>query len=825
MMKQIFKVEGISCAACVNRIEKAVNSLDGIKKGSVNFSNKTLLTEFDESKISIEQIKNKVKNAGYEAIEIENYSSKDSLKRLNELKKRLILSLIFTLPLLIISMGSMAGLKLPAIIDHMKNPMGFALIQVILSIPVMIVGYKFYISGIKNLFKLSPNMDSLVSIGTLSAFIYGLYSLSRIMAGDHSYAMNLYFESVAVILTLVTLGKFMEEKSVGKTSQAIEKLVGLTPDKATVLINGEEKEVLLSEVKVGDTVVIKPGSRLPVDGKIIFGQSSIDESMLTGESIPNFKKEGDSVVAGSINKSGYFRYEVTKVGDDTTLSQIIKLVEEAQGSKVPIAKLADKVAGVFVPTVIALAIIAFLFWFIKGEEISFCLTIFVSVLVIACPCALGLATPTAIIVSMGKSASNGILFKNGEALEILSNVDTVVFDKTGTITKGELSITDIVSFCDMSEDELLTLAASGEKNSEHPLSNIIVKTASDKGFKLYEINNFDSIQGKGIKFVYNGEKILIGNKRLLEENNLELSGERKEKSDKILSEGKTAMYVFNENKLLGIIAVLDTIKDDSKQAMEILKTLNIDTFMISGDNEMTAKAIAKEVGIANVMAEVLPEDKANEVNKLQQKGKKVAMVGDGINDAPALAKADVGVAIGNGSDIAIESADVVLIKDSLLDMASAISLSRATLKNIKMNLFWAFGYNTLGIPVAMGLLHLFGGPLLNPMIAALAMSFSSVSVVTNALRLRKFKPYKISYENKKNNENEENMNMDKQIIIDGMMCMHCVSTVQKVLSNLKGVSEVNVDLDKKTAFVKGDFDENEAKEAIKNAGYEVVEIK
>ena len=731
-----FKIEGMHCASCAAKLEKAMNKLGGVETASVNIATEKLSISIDEDKIGYLDIKNGVESVGFKLIDRQE-KEEEVVDVSKPLFKRFIISACFAIPLLIISMGHMVGLHLPEFIDPMVNPLNFAIVQLILTLPVMIVGYKFYKSGIKNLFTLSPNMDSLISIGTLAAFLYGIFAIYKIAEGDSNYAMHLYFESVAVILTLITLGKYLEAVSKGKTSQAIKALMGLAPKNATVLKDGKEVIVPIEEVKVGDIVIVKPGEKLPVDGEVIEGTTSIDESMLTGESIPVEKKIGSEVIAASINKTGYIKCKATKVGKDTTLSQIVKLVEDAQGTKAPIAKLADVISAYFVPIVISLAVISSIAWFIAGEDTIFSLTIFISVLVIACPCALGLATPTAIMVGTGKGAENGVLIKSGEALESTYKLNTIVFDKTGTITEGKPKVTDIITN-KIDKDEILVLAASAEKGSEHPLGAAIVEAALEKNLTLKDISEFNSITGQGIKVNIDGKLIFIGNKKLMTENAIELSNSQ-EIIDKLANEGKTPMYIAIDKKLEGIIAVADTVKASSKKAIEALHEMGIKVAMITGDNKKTANAIAKQVGIDVVLAEVMPEDKANEVKKLQVGDNKVGMVGDGINDAPALVQADIGIAIGSGTDVAIESADIVLMRSDLLDVVSAIKLSRATIKNIKQNLFWAFGYNVLGIPVAMGVLHIFGGPLLNPMIAALAMSFSSVSVLLNALRLKNFK--------------------------------------------------------------------------------------
>ena len=738
-----YKIEGMTCSACASRVEKVTNKMPGVENAVVNFATEKLSVSYDADSVSFGDIKSKVEKAGYKLIREDEQKVEEKKKKLDEKGKllwRLILSLIFAVPLLTITMGHMVGMPLPKIIDPMMNPLNFAIIQLVLTIPVMIIGYKFYYIGYKNLFKLSPNMDSLIAIGTSAAFIYSLYGTYKIYTGDGSYAMSLYYEAAVTILALITLGKYLEAISKGKTSQAIKKLMGLAPKTATIVRDGKELVIPIDEVIVGDIVIVKPGEKLPVDGEVIEGATAVDEAMLTGESIPVEKTVGSKVIGASINKTGFIKYKATKVGKDTALSQIIKLVEDAQGSKAPIAKMADIIASYFVPIVIGLAILASIGWLIAGESGVFALTIFISVLVIACPCALGLATPTAIMVGTGKGAEYGVLIKGGEALEVTHQIDTIVFDKTGTITEGKPVVTDIITTT-ISEDELLSIAASSEKGSEHPLGEAIVKGAEERNIKFKEISNFKAIPGHGIQVEIEGKVILLGNKKLMTENSIEI-GDLGVKSDKLANEGKTPMYIAINNKLEGIIAVADTVKPSSKEAIENLHKMGLKVAMITGDNKKTADAIAKQVGIDIVLAEVLPEDKANEVKKLQEKGSKVAMVGDGINDAPALAQADIGIAIGTGTDVAIESANIVLMKGDLKDVATAIKLSKATIRNIKQNLFWAFGYNVLGIPVAMGVLHIFGGPLLNPMIGAAAMSLSSVSVLTNALRLRGFNPNK-----------------------------------------------------------------------------------
>lgn len=734
-----FKVEGMTCSACANRVERVTQKIEGVELAVVNFATEKLTIKLDADVASYGQVKAAVEKAGFQLVSEED-TIKGEEKKHDEASKlliRFIISLIFAVPLLIISMGHMVGMPLPHLIDPMMNPFNFGIVQLILTLPVVMAGYKFYQVGIKNLIQLSPNMDSLIAIGTLTAFFYSVFGIYKITQGDASYAMHLYFESAAVILTLITLGKYLEAVSKGKTSQAIKALMGLAPKTATIERNGRELEVPIEEVVVGDLVLVKPGEKLPVDGEVIEGSTAIDESMLTGESIPVEKTVGSLVIGASINKTGFIKYKATKVGRDTALSQIVKLVEDAQGSKAPIAKMADIISAYFVPIVIGLAILSSVAWLLAGETGVFALSIFISVLVIACPCALGLATPTAIMVGTGKGAEYGVLIKGGEALETTHKLSTLIFDKTGTITEGKPKVTDIVT-TNLSEEQLLIYAASAEKGSEHPLGEAIVRAAIDRGYQLCELQSFNAIPGHGIEVGIQGKQMLLGNKKLMIEKTIDVSS-LSETSDQLAYDGKTPMYMAIDGQLAGIIAVADTVKESSKKAIETLHQMGIKVAMITGDNQKTANAIARQVGIDLVLAEVLPADKANEVKKLQETGVKVGMVGDGINDAPALAQADIGIAIGSGTDVAIESADIVLMKSDLMDVSTAIKLSKATIRNIKENLFWAFAYNVLGIPVAMGLLHLFGGPLLNPMIAAAAMSLSSVSVLLNALRLRRFK--------------------------------------------------------------------------------------
>ncbi|NRE25961.1 heavy metal translocating P-type ATPase, partial [Enterococcus faecalis] len=734
-------------ASCAQTIEKAVNQLSGVQQAIVNLATEKLVVSYDDHQVTSAEIIKAVTDAGYQATEevaagaTADQDREKKQKHIAEMWQRFWISAVFTVPLLYIAMGHMVGLPLPDFLNPMTHAMTFAMVQLILTLPVLYVGREFFTVGFKALFKGHPNMFSLVALGTSAAFVYSLYGTVMIFLGDTSFTMALYYESAGVILTLITLGKYFEAVSKGKTSDAIKKLMGLAPKTAHILRDGVEIEVPVDAVQLDDIVIVRPGDKIPVDGVIVSGSSSVDEAMLTGESLPVEKKVGDAVIGASINKNGSFQFKATKVGKETALAQIIQLVEDAQGSKAPIAQLADKISGVFVPIVIGLAVLSGLAWFFLGQESwIFALTITISVLVIACPCALGLATPTAIMVGTGKGAENGVLIKSGDALETTHKIQTIVFDKTGTITEGKPVVTDIlVADSALSEAELLTLAASAEQGSEHPLGEAIVGAAKERQLPLAEGSDFSAIPGHGIRVTVNERVLLLGNIKLMKEEAIELST-FVQQADRLAEEGKTPMFVAKDGSFAGIIAVADTVKDSSQTAIARLHKMGIEAVMITGDNKRTAEAIAKQVGIDRVLSEVLPEDKALEVKKLQAEGKKVAMVGDGINDAPALAQADVGIAIGSGTDVAMESADIVLMRSDLMDVPTAVELSKATIKNIKENLFWAFAYNTLGIPVAMGVLHLFGGPLLSPMIAAAAMSFSSVSVLLNALRLKGFKP-------------------------------------------------------------------------------------
>ena len=744
---QTFAIEGMTCASCAQTIEKAVGKLSGVDKASVNLATEKMQVSYNPSAISVSDVTGAVSNSGYAAV-LETTDTQDNSraekrekkeKRMKQLSNRFGISIIFTIPVLIISMGPMVGMPLPNIVDPMINAFNFSLLQLILTLPIMVVSWEYFQKGFKTLFKGHPNMDSLIALGTASAFVYSLAATIRTGLGYGNFSDLLYYEVTGVILTLHTLGLFLEERSKGQMSSAIEKLVNLAPKTARVIRNGVEQEITVDEVALGDVIRVRPGESMPVDGVVVEGRTSVDESMLTGESIPVEKESGDEVIGASINKNGSIDYRATRVGSDTTLSQIIKLVEDAQGSKAPIARMADIITGYFVPIVIALAVLAGIAWLIAGQSGIFALSVIITTLVIACPCALGLATPTSIMVGTGKGAEHGVLIKSGEALETTHNLDTIVFDKTGTLTEGKPIVTDILVTPLITKENLLYYAASGETGSEHPLGEAIVQKSKEENMTLAKPDHFEAIPGHGIRVEIEGKDMYIGNRKLMLEQKIDLSSMEKE-SDRLADEGKTPMYLSVDGELAGIIAVADTLKENSMKAVKELRRRGVEVIMITGDNKRTAKAIAKQVGIDSVLSEVLPEDKAEEVKKLQEAGKKVAMVGDGINDAPALAQADVGIAVGSGTDVAIESADIVLMRNDLTAVLTAIDLSHATLRNIKQNLFWAFAYNLVGIPVAMGLLYIFGGPLMSPMFAAVAMSFSSVSVLLNALRLRRFKP-------------------------------------------------------------------------------------
>lgn len=739
--KETFAIEGMTCASCVQTVEKAVSKLTGVAAAPVNLATEKMTVTFDQNQVTTQAIIAAVKAAGYDAkLATGEDSAKDSKEAHTQaMWHRFIGSAVFTIPLLYMAMAEMVGLPLPSFLSHAGHPVAFATVQLLLCVPVLVLGRSFFYTGFKTLAKGHPNMDSLVALGTSAAFLYSLYGTIEVIMGSHQYAMNLYYESAAVILTLITLGKYFEAVSKGNTSAAMQSLLNLAPKKASVVKNGTVQEIPVDQVELDDLIVVRPGEKIPVDGVIVEGVSSVDESMLTGESLPVEKTVGDEVVGASLNKHGSFRFRATKVGNDTALAQIVKLVEEAQGSKAPIAKLADKVAGVFVPIVIALALVSGGLWLFFGQESwVFALTITISVLVIACPCALGLATPTAIMVGTGKGAENGILIKSGDALEMTQKIQTVVLDKTGTITEGKPVVTDVYGYNNWQEADILQYAATAEELSEHPIGQAIVDEAKKRTIAVLTAEQFTAIPGFGLRAVVDGKLLFLGNEALMNQQAID-ADVAKAAAQGLAQDGKTPMFLAVAGQLVGVIAVADTVKKHSRQAIQQLQARGVEVVMLTGDNRQTAQAIAQQVGISRVLSEVLPEDKANEIKKIQQEHKRVAMVGDGINDAPALVQADIGMAIGSGTDVAIESADIVLMKSELLDVEKAIHLSQATMKNIRENLFWAFAYNVLGIPVAMGVLHVFGGPLLNPMIAGAAMSFSSVSVVLNALRLKRLR--------------------------------------------------------------------------------------
>lgn len=886
-MKKIkFDIQGMTCSSCSSHVEKAVKKLDGIRNVNVNLLSNNMSVEYDSNILNNEKIIKAVIEAGYGA-SISSNEENEKIKKIDKtkenlklMKKRLIISICFLIPLMYIAMHHMFykwfGLPIPQVVNNLfkgnENAFIFAFTQFILLIPIIYVNRSYFIIGFSRLFKRTPNMDSLIALGSTAATIYGIFAIYMIGYGlGHNrlelvsrYSMDIYFESAGTILTLITVGKYLETKSKGKTSDAINKLVDLAPKKAIVIRENTEIEVNLEDIIKDDIVVIKPGSSIPVDGIVITGTSSIDQSSITGESIPVEKTVGDTLISGTINKNGYLQMRATKVGEDTTLSQIIKLVEEASNSKAPIAKIADKVSSVFVPTVIVIAIITSIIWIILGKGFEFALTTGIAILVISCPCALGLATPVAIMVGTGKGAENGILIKSAESLETLHLIDTIVLDKTGTITSGKPKVTDIITSQTLVgntdklnnnrikiienknynlkvENELLKIAGSLEQNSEHALADAILEKAKENKVDLVEVKNFSAIPGRGIKGLIEGIEYFGGNLAFMKENSIDVEL-TKEYSENLSKQGKTLIYFSKEKNLIGIIGISDIVKDTSKLAIKEFKNKKLEVVMLTGDNELAATAIGETLGIENIISEVLPQDKEKEVAKLQNKGKRVAFVGDGINDSPALVKADVGLAIGSGTDIAIESADIVLMKDSLLDVNTALELSRAVIKNIKMNLFWAFFYNIIGIPVAAGAFYLNFGLKLNPMIGAAAMSLSSVCVVANALRLRRFKSKnqkakvkKVKLKqsenlntkiglNKQINLKKENKIMEKTILIDGMQCNHCKMTVEKALNSIDGVEKAEVILEEKKAIIicNKEINENEIKKVIDEVGFRII---
>lgn len=737
MTDKTLTIEGMNCASCAAHVEKAAGKVDGISYAAVNLATGLLTVKYDEKKASLNQIMEAVDKAGYKAIDDEK-ERRAIRSETQKLRSRLIWSLIFTVPLLALAMSYMAGAGLPHLISPENNPVVFAVIQLMFATPVLITGRTFYQAGTKTLLRGNPGMDTLVALGTASAYLYSIYATAMIIAGEVHYVHNLYFESAAVILTLITTGRFLEAVSKRRAGSAIRKLLSMTPQLATVRREGREKTVPVSKVVAGDIVIVKPGERFPVDGIVIEGETTADESMLTGESTPVEKSKGSEVTGASINQHGSVIYKATRVGSATTLAQIVRLVEEAQGSKAPIARLADRISGVFVPVVMALALFSGAGWLIVTGDFRMAFTVLISVLIIACPCALGLATPVAVMVGTGRGAGQGILIKSGEALETARKATTIVLDKTGTLTTGKPVVTDVLPAESFSESEIISIAAAAEKRSEHPVARAVTEYASEKHIGLPDPERFTALPGYGVEASAGGMHILAGNSRLMIERKIDISLVKKT-AERLASEGKTVLYVAVKGKCAGIIAVADTLRPGSADSVKQLMSMGLHLVMITGDSEATAMHIAGQAGIEKVIAGVLPGGKADEIRKLKQEGHAVIMVGDGINDSPALASADVGIAIGSGTDVAMETADIVLVRNDLRDVVKTLKLSRATMRNIRQNLFWAFFYNLLGIPVAMGLLHIFGGPLLNPMIAAAAMSLSSLTVVWNALRIRKVK--------------------------------------------------------------------------------------
>lgn len=830
MDKRFFDLTGMTCSACSSRIEKTVGGLEGVREVSVNLLNNRMAVVFDGHALTAEDIARAVREAGYGASVQGSDTARPARSARRDamagqqlaLKRRLIVSILFTLLLCYVSMGSMAGLPMPAFLTGPLHTTAFALTQLVLTLPVLIANFRFFRVGFKTLIAGRPNMDSLIALGSGAAVAFGVYSLCGIvlatwrgdMAAAHQAGMNLYFESAAMILTLITLGKWLEERAKGKTSDAIAKLMNLVPQTARVVREGREQIIPAQEVQVGERVIVKAGESVPVDGVIEEGSACLDESALTGESVPVEKQAGDAVSGATINQSGHFVMCAMRVGEDTTLAQIVKLVDEAASSKAPIARLADRISGVFVPVVIAIALAATAVWLLLGQDVGFAVTIGISVLVISCPCALGLATPTAIMVGVGRAAAHGILFKSAQAIETAGAVKTVVLDKTGTVTEGKPVLTEIMPCAGVTENELLAMMASLEQLSEHPLGQAVVREAHSRKLKLKQVRDFRQTPGIGIGGTIDNGTCLAGNIRLLEHMGI-WSDEFREA---LAAQGKTILYFILNGELLGRVAVADVIKPHSRRAVHELESMGLGVVMLTGDHARTAAAIADQAGIRQVIAEVLPQDKEARVRELQEQGGKVAMVGDGINDAPALARADVGMAIGAGTDIAIEAADVVLIKSDLLDVVTSVQLSRAVMRNIRQNLFWAFFYNAAGIPLAAGLFYSVWGLTLNPMIAAAAMSLSSVSVVTNALRLRLFKPHYSSPL-----ENQQIMNTI--IRIEGMNCAHCSAAVQKALMAVPGVTDVSVDLSSKTARVESRDGTtcDMLTAAVGAAGYRVVE--
>ncbi len=840
-MKQKFEVSGMTCSSCSAHVEKAVGKVKGVGSVSVNLMSNNMMVDYDGDSAAVISA---VQAAGYgaslpaaagKAAATAQSGPSPMEEELRHMKFRLIVSFAFLLPLFYLSMGHMMKWPLPGIFHGPGNTVTFAFLQLLLLLPILYVNDKYFKVGFRTLFRGAPNMDSLIAIGSTAAVAYGIVAIFQIGYGlghgdmhrvEH-WSMDLYFESAGMILALITLGKFLETRSKGKTSEAITRLMDLAPKTAAVLRDGVEIEIPVEDVVLGDLIVVRPGGRIPVDGVVTDGRSSVDESALTGESLPVEKAPGDKVAAASINKSGSFTFRATRVGEDTTLAQMIRLVEEASSSKAPIAKLADRVSGVFVPVVIAIAVVTAIAWLVFTGDGTRALTAAVAVLVISCPCALGLATPVAIMVGTGKGAENGILIKSAEALETLHTIKTIVLDKTGTLTQGKPVVTDLYPAEGVTEEELLCVAASLEKPSEHPLADAIVAEAEDRDIPLVPIEDFAAVHGRGVTGRIHGEPVLAGNRAMLEERGVDFAPFASI-SDTLATQGKTPLYFAENGKMLGLVAVADTVKPTSKAAVAGFKALGIEVVMLTGDNRRTAEAVGRELGVDTVIAEVLPQDKERQVAAFQEKGHRVAMVGDGINDAPALARADVGIAIGAGTDVAIESADVVLMKSDLLDAVNAVRLSKATIRNIKQNLFWAFIYNVIGIPLAAGVFYASLKWQLNPMFAAAAMSLSSVSVVTNALRLKFFKPAAftdVSTPTAAPILKGETKAMTKTISIEGMSCGHCSARVEKALGTIDGVSAV-VDLEAKSAKVtlRREVSDADLKKAVEEAGYEVTSI-
>lgn len=854
MTTEKFNITGMTCAACQANITKTVKKLDGIKDVNVNLLANNMTVEFDSEKLSTDDIVKAVESIGYGASTTSGKKAENKFRNeWNErkdkstdeqkhMRTRLISSVILLIPLMYISMGGMIGLPMPSILAGTENSLISVILQLLLTICVVFINRKFYISGFKALVKKAPNMDSLVAIGSGASLAYGIYVVLAMaysmghadFEALHTYRHSLYLESAAMILTLVTVGKYLEARSKSKTSSALDKLVDLAPKTAYVLRNGNEITIPAEQVVKGDTVIIRPGDSIPVDGTVTDGFGYVDQSAITGESIPVEKREGDSVISATVNKNGSFKFTASRVGEDTTLSQIIHLVDEAGSTKAPIARLADKVSGVFVPIVISIAVITAVVWLILGKSFEFSLTNAVCVLVISCPCALGLATPVAVTVGTGKAAENGILIKSAEALENLHKATTVVLDKTGTITEGKPSVTDIIMFKDIGKEQFIAEAAAAESGSEHPLAAAIVNKAKKLGLAVPKADNFISDSGRGIKATVNGKQYTAGNMRYIDENKIKYGQELKNSVNSLSADGKTPLIFALEEEVIAIAAVADTVKQSSISAINSFKKTGLKTVMLTGDNEAAAKAIQKLTHVDAVIADVLPADKDSHIKKLMQNGEKVIMIGDGINDAPALTSADIGIAIGNGTDIAIDAADIVLMKASLQDAVTAIELSKAVIKNIKMNLFWAFFYNILGIPLAAGVLFPAFGLTLSPMIASAAMSLSSVCVVTNALRLRLFKakqnllsqPPKENLSEEINKETRGKTEMTKTIKIDGMMCNHCKMHVEKALNAINGVSEAVADLEAKQAAVTllTDIPDEVLKNAVTEAGYTVISV-